>query len=159
MRGTEPPDGCITPAGLRRLERQLLELSGPGRHALAQRLRDARATMSDTHEGPEYADLLQEADLLEGRIAELMARIAELRVVDVRRRPRGLVTIGSEVVVDLGGELRRFTVVGSDEADVLAGRISTQSPLGAALLGHRSGDPVEWEAPSGTERGRVVRVA
>ena len=151
-------EALITEEGLRRLESMLADLTGRARGHLAERMRNARATMSDTREGPEYLELLQESDLLEGRIADLQARIGELRVVE-QRAARGVVSIGSRVVVDIDGERRRYTVVGSDEADPLGGLISNQSPLGAALLGRRRGDEVEWLAPDGRERGRVVQVA
>ncbi len=159
MTTEEARDQLITLEGLRRLEAQLAELEGPVREQLAERMRNARETMADTREGPEYADLLQESDLLETRIAELVARLGELQVIDARPRQRGVVAIGSKVTVDFDGERQRYVVVGSEEADPLSGRISNESPLGHALLGLKPGDEVEWNAPDGRERGRVVQVA
>ena len=87
---------------------------------------------------------------MEARIAEISRILSEATVVNTPKRSRK-VNIGSTVTVDMGGRERVFTIVGGADSDVAAGKISNESPVGAALLGHKKGDLVEATGPTGRE--------
>jgi transcription elongation factor GreB len=89
----------------------------------------------------------------------LESRIADLVVLDPPA-DRSVVAFGAtvDVRVDAGGS-RRFTIVGADEADVAAGRVSAESPLGNALLGARAGDVVTWHRPVGDAAVKIEAIA
>ena len=86
--------------------------------------------------------------MMEARIAEITRILSEATVVTTPKRSNK-VNVGSVVTVDMGGTERVFTIVGAAEADVATGRISNESPVGAALLGHKKGDVVESTGPTG----------
>ena len=88
--------------------------------------------------------------MMEARIAEISRILSEATVVNTPKRS-SKVNIGSTVTVDMGGRERVFTIVGGAESDVAAGKISNESPVGAALLGHKKGDLVEATGPTGRE--------
>ena len=85
---------------------------------------------------------------MEARIAEISRILSEATVVNTPKRS-SKVNIGSTVTVEMGGRERVFTIVGGAESDVALGKISNESPVGAALLGHKKGEHVEATGPTG----------
>jgi transcription elongation factor GreA len=80
-------------------------------------------------------------------------------VIEDGERARGVVAVGATVRVRSEDGEETYAIVGAAEADPLGGRISNESPLGRALLGHRAGDEVEWTSPAGVvSRLKIVRV-
>ena len=98
-------------------------------------------------------DLNQQIADNEARIAEITRILGEATVVATPKRSNS-VHIGSTVTVDMGGRERVFTIVGGAEADSHAGKISNESPVGAALLAHKKGDEIETTGPT----GRVIKM-
>jgi transcription elongation factor GreA len=150
----------ITPNGHRLLLERLAALTTAGRAEATARVRDARADDGDPAENPELMHALQAQEQLERRIAELESQLARVQVVDAASA-NGEVAIGARVRLRRLGERgrpREYRIVSSIEADPGRGRLSIESPVGAALLGRRAGDTVEVEVPRGTLRFELVAV-
>jgi transcription elongation factor GreA len=150
----------MTAADLEALRRELAELEGEGRRAVAARIKTARE-WGDLKENSEYHDAKNEQAHLETRIALLLDRIARARVVEVADGAggNGAVAFGSSVVVrDDGGREQRFELVSSRAATPSSGQISIESPVAQALLGLRAGEVASVELPRGTRRLTVVSV-
>jgi transcription elongation factor GreA len=148
----------LTQDGLRQLEAELDVLVRVRRGEIAERIRQAR-DFGDIAENAEYAEAKNEQSLVEGRIQTLEAMLRNAVVIEDEPRETGVVGVGAEVRVSSDEGEERYAIVGAAEADPLRGRISNESPLGRALLGHRAGDVVEWSSPSGTSRVRILFVS
>ncbi|HHS97005.1 MAG TPA: transcription elongation factor GreA [Chloroflexi bacterium] len=148
----------LTPEGIERLKKELDELVNVRRPALAERLRKA-IQQGDLSENADYIAAKEEQGFLEGRIQEIEALLRNAVVIE-EEAPTGEVRLGSRVTVVEDGEEgpETFRLVGPAEADPSNGRISYESPLGQALLGHRVGDVVTVEAPAGVLRFRILKV-
>lgn len=137
----------LTQEGKEKLEEELHYLENEKRAEVGERIRVARE-FGDISENSEYDDAKNEQGMMEARIAEITRILSEATVVTTPKRSNK-VNVGSVVTVDMGGTERVFTIVGAAEADVATGRISNESPVGAALLGHKKGDVVESTGPTG----------
>ena len=148
----------LTKDGLRQLEGELDQLVQVRRAEIAERIRHAR-DFGDISENAEYTEAKNEQSLVEGRIQTLEAMIRNAVLIEDEPRQAGVVTVGASVTVSDEDGDETYAIVGAAEADPLRGRISNESPLGRALLGHRAGDEVEWTAPSGISRVRIRSVS
>ena len=130
------------------LEAELQELKGPKRKAVIESLEFAKS-LGDLSENAEYHQAREEQGRLEERIQKIEALLKDAHVVT--RHTTSQVGVGSHVTVKKKGdkESRIFTIVGSEEADTLTGKISNNSPLGEALLGKKEGDHVSISTPKG----------
>lgn len=137
----------LTQEGKEKLEEELHYLETEKRAEIGERIKVARE-FGDISENSEYDDAKNEQGMMEARIAEITRILSEATVVTTPKRSNK-VNVGSVVTVDMGGTERVFTIVGAAEADVATGRISNESPVGAALLGHKKGDVVESTGPTG----------
>ena len=142
----------LTPEGRQKLEEELHYLETEKRAEVGERIKVARE-FGDISENSEYDDAKNEQGMMEARIAEIGRILSEATVVEAPKRS-SKVTIGSTVTVDMGGRERVFTIVGGAEADVAAGKISNESPVGAALLGNKKCDEIETTGPT----GRVIKM-
>ncbi|HEX6547329.1 MAG TPA: transcription elongation factor GreA [Candidatus Dormibacteraeota bacterium] len=147
----------ISKDGLRKLEEEYEELTGSRRREVAERIRHAR-DFGDIAENAEYIEAKNEQSLLEGRIQTLEAMLRNATLIEEADREQGVVTVGTRVRVTSADGEEDYAIVGAAEADPIHGMISNESPLGRALLGHRSGDEVEWSSPMGTSRLKIVAV-
>ena len=112
----------------------------------------------DLSENAEYAAAKERQRLLGARMTQLSARLAKLKLVDLTKIPKDKIGLGSKVVlydVDLDKEVA-YELVTTEESDVSAGKISTSSPIGRALLGKRDGDLAEVRTPRGLKEFEVV---
>ncbi len=128
------------------------------RNEVAQQLESARA-FGDLSENAEYQEARQEQGRSESRIRYLAALLKDVEIV--KKHHGDVVEIGTTVVVQKAGEKekREYTVVGSEEADTMAGRISSESPFGRALLGKKKGDDISFVTPAGkTMEYTVVKI-
>lgn len=137
----------LTQEGKEKLEEELHYLETEKRAEVGERIRIARE-FGDISENSEYDDAKNEQGMMEARIAEISRILSEATVVNTPKRS-SKVNIGSTVTVDMGGRERVFTIVGAAESDVAGGKISNESPVGAALLGHKKDDKVETTGPTG----------
>jgi len=151
--GPEPIQ--ISRGALERVTAELDQLTQVKRREVVARIKAAREH-GDLKENSEYQAAREEQSFLEGRVQALEDRIRRAVVVD--EIATGRVMMGSTVTVEVGGEEVRYTIVGSTESDPTKGRLSTASPVGAALLGAVAGSEVDIRTPRGSVRYRVVSV-
>ena len=139
----------VTSAGLVALQNELEELKTVRRKEVAEKIKEARG-FGDLSENSEYDEAKNEQGIIEGRIAELESIMKIVKVVDDNAMPGDVIGIGSHVcVVDEDGDEDEYILVSSSEADPMAGKISDESPIGAALLGQRVGAVVTVALPGG----------
>ncbi|HEY68407.1 MAG: transcription elongation factor GreA [Chloroflexi bacterium] len=139
----------LTAEGVENLRRELDHLVNVKRPALAERLRKA-IQQGDLTENADYITAKEEQAFLEGRIQQIEAMLHNAMIIQ-EKDPADEVILGSRVtVVEEGAEeAETFHIVGPAEADPANGKVSNESPLGRALLGHRVGDAVTVDAPGG----------
>lgn len=141
-------DVVLTAQGLQKLQEELKWREGEERERITESIKMAR-DFGDLSENSEYDDAKEDQAANESRISEIRSQLANAVVVDAPKRI-GAITFGHTVtVVDANDRERTFVLVGTAEADPKAGRISNESPMGKALLGHRKGDEVSFLSPSG----------
>ncbi|WP_160213885.1 transcription elongation factor GreA [Adlercreutzia aquisgranensis] len=139
----------LTQEGKDKLEEELHYLETQKRAEVGERIKVARE-FGDISENSEYDDAKNEQGLMEARIAEITHILAEATVVNTPKRSSS-VHIGSTVTVDMNGRERVFSIVGAAESNAHEGKISNESPVGAALLGHKKGDKVTTTGPTGRD--------
>jgi transcription elongation factor GreA len=134
---------------LKKLEDELDHLKSVRRHEVAQRIHLAKE-VGHTQNDAEYDDAKNEQAFVEGRINQLEAIIKNHVLIDEDQAHHSRsVRLGCTVVVESASGRREYTIVGSTEADPTSGRISNESPVGKALIGHRVGDKVQVLTPKG----------
>jgi transcription elongation factor GreA len=147
----------LTPEGEANLKKELADLKGPQRQALAKRLRDA-IQMGDLSENADYHKAKEDQAFLEGRIQELDYVLSKA-IIKQDDGLRDEVALGRKVTVreeDFDPEV--YFMVGAKEADSRNGKISYESPFGRALMGHKVGDEVEAETPGGKIRLKILKI-
>jgi len=141
------------------LQAELKHKTEVERKRLAKRLK-AAIEMGDLSENAEYIAAKEEQAFLEGRIRELEFLIRHAVIIEEDDGPNDIVRLGSTVtVVELSGsDAETFTIVGKVEANPRRGKISNESPLGKALLGHKVGDIVHVQTPAGETAFKIVGI-
>src|SRR6266705_6084714 len=138
----------ITPEGLEAVQKELEELTGNRRPSIVAKIKAARE-LGDLSENFEYHAAKNEQGMMEARVKELEAIIKNHVLIENHNEP-GVVGMGSTVRFAEEGEDEEFyRIVGPAEADPKAGRVSFESALGKALIGHKVGDDVEIKTPGG----------
>lgn len=146
----------LTPEGKEELERELQHLKTTRRREVAEKLRRA-IREGDLSENFGYTESKREQGMLEGRIRELTAVLDNAEVLEPQSGPT--VQLGSTVTVaEPGRDAETYRIVGAKEASPAEGRISNESPIGKALIGHASGDHVEAKTPGGTLHFEILHV-
>jgi transcription elongation factor GreA len=147
----------LTPEGEANLKKELADLKGPQRQALAKRLRDA-IQMGDLSENADYHKAKEDQAFLEGRVQELEYVLSKA-IIKEDDGFRDKVEIGLKVTVqEEGFDPEVYSMVGAKEADSRNGKISYESPFGRALMGHKVGDEVEAETPGGKIRLKILKI-
>jgi transcription elongation factor GreA len=150
-------DVHITPEGLEAVKDELHELTTVRRPAIVAKIKAARE-FGDLSENFEYHAAKNDQGMMEARINELEA-IVKNHVIIETQKSTGVVAMGSTVRFAEDGESEEtYRIVGPAEADPKAGRVSYESALGKALIGHRTGDEVEIKTPNASYRVRIVGV-
>jgi len=150
---------ALTPQGYERLRAEFDHLRSVRRKEVAQRIRESKE-LGDPIENPEYEQAKIEQAALENRILELQRILQSAAVVEDPSANADQVGLGSRVKVlapDTNENLE-FAVVGPFEADPAGGLVSSESPVGKALMGHTVGDIVEVAAPTGIIKYQIVEV-
>lgn len=151
----------ITKEGLEKLKEELNYLKEIKRKEVAERLKEA-ISYGDLSENSEYEEAKNEQAFVEGRILELEEKIKYAKIIDEKAHKGVSVQLGSRVFIqNLSGkskEPEEFTIVGSTEADPINHKISNVSPVGKALLDHRSSDIVKVAAPAGIIEYKILKV-
>ena len=148
-----PKDVILTPEGLEKLKAELEELTTTKRREVAERIKDARE-YGDISENSEYDDAKNEQAMLESRIATLEDKLRSASVIDQSELSSDVVRVGSVVTVQdtQRNKTLTYSIVGSTEADPSANRLSNESPVGKALLGHKRNETVSVSLPNGSVR-------
>jgi len=149
----------LTKEGLQKLKDELKFLQTVERRRISQEIAEARA-QGDLSENAEYDAAKDAQGLLEARIAKMDETIRSSRMVDESLIDTSKVFILSIVTVENLNVKKEFvyTLVAAEEADFSAGKISIQSPIGKALVGHEVGDTVEVQAPAGTIQLKIKSI-
>lgn len=142
---------------LEQLKQELQDLKYVKRREIADRIEAAKA-LGDLSENAEYHEAKDAMALLESRIFEIGELTKTAHVIEKEVGAKGVVRIGSTVDVEVNGKQKTFQIVGSNEADPLAGKISNESPIGSALLGAKVGDNIDVESPGGKTVYRIAEV-
>ena len=151
----------MTVTGAARLKVELQQLKSVDRPAVIQAIAEARSN-GDLAENADYEAAKDRQGFIEGRIAEVESKLANAQVINPAEvNADGRIVFGATVELeDRGGKSRvRYQIVGEDEADIKAGKISITSPIARALIGKEEGDIAEVQAPSGPREYEVLTVA
>ena len=156
MRTHGPETNELTAEAVERMKRTLYVLENVDRPKIVEDLAHA-ITLGDFSENAEYQDAKAKLARIDGRIFSLQERIK--RAVVIEKGPvDGTIRLGSTVVVKANGKEKTYRILGPQEADPSRGQISHLSPLGSALLHHRVGDTVDFNAPGGNISYEIRRV-
>jgi transcription elongation factor GreA len=148
-----PRDIILTKDGLEELKQKIDYLSNDRRREVAERIKEARE-FGDISENSEYDDAKNEQAMLESRIATLQEKLRMASVINSKEISTDVVGIGSVVHVkdEKTGKSVKYTIVGSSEASPEEAKLSNESPVGRALIGHKRGDVVAVQVPRGPAR-------
>ena len=148
-----PKDTILTPEGLEKLQAELEDLTTNKRREVAERIKDARE-YGDISENSEYDDAKNEQAMLEARIATIEERLRSATVVKAEDLTTDVVQVGSAVHVkdQSTGKSDTYQIVGSTEANPAQKKLSNESPVGRALIGHKKNDVVTVQLPNGSAR-------
>ena len=149
----------LTPEGYKKLKEEIQVLTTDKRREVAERIAHARE-FGDISENSEYDDAKNEQAMLEQRIAQLEDRLVAARVIQGKDVPSGIVAVGTIVRLrDLDAkETVEYTIVGSAEANPAERKLSNESPVGKAIMGHKKGETVEVAAPRGSLKFKIMDV-
>ncbi|MFH1401423.1 MAG: transcription elongation factor GreA [Parcubacteria group bacterium] len=145
----------LTPDGLEKLKNELKRLEQEGRKEAAEKMRQA-LSFGDISENAAYDEARESQSLLEYKISELKGKIAVAKIIE--KNYTGSVQVGSVILVLIDGKKQKFQIVGSEEADVVAGKISDQSPLGKMLLGKTKGSKICLNTLAGKSEYKILEI-
>ena len=148
-----PRETVLTPEGLEELKAKINDLQTRRRREVAQRIKEARE-FGDIAENSEYDDAKNEQAMLEKQIADLEEKLRHARVVDQKQVDTDAVNVGVTVHVkdQKTDKSTKYKIVGSAEANPAENKLSNESPVGKALLGHKRGEIVSVPVPRGPAR-------
>ena len=148
---------AMTSEGFLQVEQELNELKTVRRPEVIQALKDARA-QGDLSENADYDAARNEQAIIEAKIKELEYKLEHAEIID--NSDKSVVNLGSCVTISYDdGEEESYKIVGSMEADPFDNKISNESPLGIALLRHKTGDTVTVSSPTGGYDIKIVNIA
>ena len=151
----------MTRNGVERLKEELHQLKSQDRPNIIQAIAEARA-QGDLSENAEYESAKERQGFIEGRIAEIEAKLSNVQIIDpASLNADGKCVFGATIELEDLDEEKSFTyqIVGEDEADIKANKISISSPLARALIGKEDGDVVEVETPGGQKTYEINNVS
>ncbi len=149
----------LTPGGHTKLRDEIEYLSTVKRREVAERIKQARE-FGDIAENSEYDDAKNEQAMLEHRIATLEERLKAARVIEANEVTTDVVSVGTIVRLrDVDAkETIEYTIVGSAEANPAEHKLSNESPVGRAIIGHKKGETVEVAAPRGSLKYKIMDI-
>ena len=148
----------LTSQGLKDLEERLEHLKSVTRKEIAEKIKVA-LSFGDLSENSEYDEAKNEQGIVEAEIAEIEATLKNAKVVDEDELSTEHVNIGNTVVIeDESVKKIKFFLVGSKEVDMMAMKISDESPIGKACIGRKLGEEVLVEAPAGVKKYKIVEI-
>lgn len=149
----------MTAEGYQALDAELKRLKTEERPAVIQAIAEARAH-GDLSENAEYHAAKERQAFIETRLAEIEDKIARAQVIDVSKLSGKQIKFGATVnlIDEDSGEKSKYKIVGEDESDVKAGKVSITSPIARALIGKEAGDVAEVQAPGGLKHWEIIAV-
>jgi transcription elongation factor GreA len=149
----------LTAEGYEKLKQEIEYLQTEKRREVAERIRVARE-FGDIAENAEYDDAKNEQAMLEHKIAQLEERLLSARVITKKEISKDTVSVGSKVRIrDVAAkQTYEYHIVGSAEANPAENKLSNESPVGKAIMGHKKGDVVEVAAPRGTTKFKILEI-
>ena len=152
----------LTQKGLEELKKKLEFLETERRNEVIEKIKVARS-YGDLSENSEYDEAKNEQAKVEAEIADLTVMLQNAEIIDESKLDSDTVSLGSvvrvEIVTDRGSKEKEYQILGSNESDPRAGKISEDSPVGKALLGCKLGDEVEVATPAGTSTYRILEIS
>lgn len=149
----------MTKEGYEKLKKELNHLIKVERHRNIKDIEEARAH-GDLSENAEYHAAKEKQGMLDAKKRELEHKLAHAQIIDLSRLSNEKVVFGATVTLaDTDtGDTRKYTLVGQEEADIKKGKISVQSPVGKALIGHKAGDVVTVKTPAKTVEYEIQEI-
>jgi len=149
----------LTAEGYEKLKQEIEFLQTEKRREVAERIRVARE-FGDIAENAEYDDAKNEQAMLEHKIAQLEERLLSARVITKKEISKDTVSVGSKVRIrDVAAKQTfEYHIVGSAEANPAENKLSNESPVGKAIMGHKKGDVVEVAAPRGSMKFKILEI-
>ena len=150
----------LTQEGLNKLEQELDLLKTVKRRDIAEKIKTA-LSFGDLSENSEYDEAKNEQGIVEARIAEIEATLMNVEILDADSLTTEHVQLGNKIKLknlDTQKEMNLY-IVGSKEVDMKAGKISDESPIGKACIGHKTGDTITAEAPAGTVSYEILEIS
>ncbi len=147
----------LTKEGLIEIKEELAELKDIKRPKSLEKLATAREK-GDLSENAEYTAAKEELAFIDSRIEELEEIIKTAKVIKKSKKSHKEVSLGSKITVEVNKNSMVFHLVGEWEADPMAKKISNESPLGKALIGHKEGEEIEVEAPKGKLVYKIIKI-
>lgn len=150
----------LTAEGLLKIEERLEELKSVKRVEVAERIKQA-ISFGDISENSEYEDAKNEQAFIEGEIITIEKMIRTAKVINITDLQTDVVTFGTTVEIEDKEflDIETYTLVGPAEADPNKNKISNESPVGAAIIGHKVGDEVEVHVPAGIIRYEIKSIS
>jgi transcription elongation factor GreA len=152
-------DIILTKEGYQKLKREIEDLSTRRRREIADRIKVARE-FGDIAENAEYDAAKNEQAMVEARIAKLEERLASARVIEKREISKDVVSVGSTVRLrDVDAKQTvEYRIVGSAEANPAELKLSNESPVGKAIIGHKKGETIEVATPRGSLKYKILEI-
>ena len=149
----------LTPQGLEELKSRIEYLRNDRRREVAERIKEARS-FGDISENSEYDDAKNEQAMLEHKIAQLEERLLSARVITKKEILKDAVSVGSHVRLrDMqANKTFEYHIVGSAEANPAENKLSNESPVGKAIIGHKKGETVEVTTPRGSMKYKILEI-
>lgn len=150
-------EALMSKSKLKEYEQELEYLKTVRRKEVAEVIKEARSH-GDLSENSEYDEAKNTQAMVESRIAEIEKMLQNAKVIDESELTTDKVGVGCTVKVKFNGDIENYSLVSSGETDALRGKISDESPVGSALIGHRVGDTCNVMAPSGVIRMEILEI-
>jgi transcription elongation factor GreA len=149
----------MTKEGFQKIKEELDRMKRVERPQALQAMNEA-AAHGDISDNADYRVAKERRDFIEGRIKELDDKLARAQIIDTRDLATDKVVFGCTVLLaEAEGDRQvKYRIVGADEADIRSGRISVNSPVAKALIGHRLGEIVRVVVPSGVKEYEILEI-
>ena len=151
----------LTLQGYQELKDELDNLINVRRPENIKAIKDARS-LGDLSENADYDAARNEQAELEGRIKQLEKLLENVEIIDSLKQDKGVVSVGNTVSIkymDDSDEVEEYQIVGSQEADPFAYKISNESPIARALMNHKVGDIVDVDSPNGVYQVEITAIS
>jgi len=148
----------ITKEGLKKIKIELDKLKNTKRKEIAERIQEAKE-LGDLSENAEYTEAKNEQAFIEGRIIEIENLLKQVTIIKESVKKSDYVQVGSTIKIKDDIDEKKYSIVGSNEADPGTGRISNESPIGQAFLGKKVGDIIDIKVPQGTKKFKIIAIS